>query len=179
MRRGTCFISLSKFMPKHRCQCEVQHLPPHENLIGIRSRGKSSMICSLVMFQKGFNLFSVMCFQLKCTLVKNSGTSSERNQAWRMLVLDTGNGGWLGLLSGHKNSSQISTLSGDKHCHKYLGILKKMLSLGNEDTYFTFMISFHHLHKKERKHPQKKPHSVVGKLCSVLTHWREAMHQDG
>lgn len=97
-----------------------------------------------------------------------------------MLVLDTGNGGWLELLSGHKNSSQISTLSGDKHCHKYLGILKKNAFFRKwryviSHSWYRFIIYI----KRKEKHPQKKPHSVVGKLCSVLTHWREAMHQDG
>lgn len=55
----------------------------------------------------------------------DEGTNSKGNWAWGMLVLDRGNGGWLGLLSEHKNSSQISAESGDKHCHKDLSIFKK------------------------------------------------------
>ena len=55
----------------------------------------------------------------------NEGTDSNGNWAWGMLVLDRGNGGWLGLLSEHKNSSQISAESRDKHCHKDLSIFKK------------------------------------------------------
>lgn len=84
---------------------------------------------SLVMFETGFNLSNVMCFQLRCTLVKkkekektDEGTDSEGNWAWGMLVLDRGNGGWLGLLSERNNSSQISAESRDKHCHKDLSI---------------------------------------------------------
>ena len=40
---------------------------------------------SLVMFERGFNLSNIMCFQLKCTLVggkkgkTNKGTDSEGN----------------------------------------------------------------------------------------------------
>lgn len=74
-----------------------------------------------------------------------------------MLVLDRATGEWLELLSEHKNSSQISSLSRDKHCHKYLGVLKKTLHEKMKISLLCLGYSFI-TYIKRKKNSRKKTH---------------------